>query len=106
MQPVYFLVELIKGDDSVKSDLENLANDIRITTMYFNELDYYLCFGTTSKETYEHVFGAVLEYRFDAMQDLYGCSPGYTELRPAKIPLGFEGKIKSVELDYEVYARD
>lgn len=107
--------EVKKTGERIKSELEKMADDFEISVgdvrdaqgsvrakmpeLKYNKNSYYAYIsGKTSKETYEKVFGAKLEYGIDP--DYRPDTKIWIVQERAKKPDQFLEKIDAIELDY------
>ncbi len=86
--PIYVTLANTVDANTVKSRLEQLANDVHISVVNFKRLKMGALEGTTSQATYQALFGGELEYKHGQ----------WYERKPAKIPTQFQGEIVDIKV--------
>jgi len=110
-EPVEFRIRLKEGVDgnSIKSELEQLADDLTVTVHDLKGRKRQLVIGSTSKSTYERVFGAELDYITKTIPNVnkgpYDVQE-WNEFKPAQVPEAFADKIEYIGLEQKTYLTD
>ena len=108
---VYFNVEAEPdaNTDDIKQTLESLSNRLDIRVLTFRRIGKTRISGATNKKTYERVFEAKIRLGTRTIPNLnkgpYQIQE-WVEVKPAKVPLALEGKIKAIRLAENVYLTD